>query len=414
MTIKTGVMIWACMAFACLCPQAASAGPALLYDAGNGRVLYAEDADYPWYPASLTKMMTAYVVFEGWKSGKIDRNAKIVISANAAKKPKMRLGLKAGKDISWDDAVIALIMKSANDIASAIAEAASGSEDTFVAEMNKTADRLGMRHTKFVNPHGLPGEGQHTTAKDMAILTQAIARDFPQHLGIFRMSEAQIGNKRIATHNPALVNIAGGNGMKTGFTCSAGYNIVASATREGRTLVAIVLGEKTKVARAKRMTTLLEHGFTTVAWKERYPAPLLETLPASFKDRDALIAANLVQRLKDCTGPEEETEELIAAAPESEVKGEVIKMVPVVRPTVADLVLKPDAEELQAAFTRETPENFAANPIKSAKKPASGQSQIPPSATAQQQKTRALVRRPPQSQQRQGGNSDSSFSFVWP
>lgn len=286
----------------------AAAGPALVYDAADGKVLYAEDADHPWFAASLTKLMTAYVVFEGWRIGRLQRDTKITMSAYAASQPRMRLGLGAGKQITLDDAVIALIMKSGNDVATAIAEAVSGSEPLFVEEMNKTAQRLGLHSTRFINPHGLPGDGQYTTAEDLAKLTRAIERDFPQHLQIFAMREAKIGKRVISTHNSVLVSVVGGDGMKTGFTCSAGYNIVASASRDGHRVVAVVLGEKSKNKRATRAAALLEHGFRVRDWKSILPGALVETLPdtfpGTFDDRQMLRAANLDERLKHCLPPE--------------------------------------------------------------------------------------------------------------
>jgi D-alanyl-D-alanine carboxypeptidase len=282
----------------------AHAGPALLFDTSNGQVLYAEDAGQPWYPASLAKLMTAYVVFDAWKTGKVARDSKITISAKANGQPPMRLGRGVGKELTYDEAVAALIMKSANDIAVALAEAVAGSEEAFVAEMNATAQRLGMSGTRYINPNGLPGEGQYTTAKDLAILTQAIVRDFPQHLPVFAMATAQVGKKTIATHNSVLVSIEGGDGMKTGFTCSAGYNIVASATRNGHRLVAVVLGQASNAKRAARTAALLEYGFRMLGWKALFPAPTVESLPEGAYDRELVRMANLEKRFKDCRDPE--------------------------------------------------------------------------------------------------------------
>ena len=283
--------------------QSAQAGPALLYDADSRRVLYAEDIDYPWYPASLTKMMTAYVVFNAWKTGRASPDGKVVISAKANSRPPMRMGLGVGKEITYEEAVHALILKSANDIAYALAEAVSGSEEAFVAEMNETAHRLGMYSTRYINPNGLPGEGQYTTAKDLAILTQALERDFPSRMGVFALHTAMVGKTQIATHNPVLT-MEGGDGMKTGFTCSAGYNIVGSATRGGRRVVVIVLGEATKVKRIQRTTALLEYGFRAFEWKALLPAPKFDEVPPAFYDRVSVRAENLDKRLAACRDPE--------------------------------------------------------------------------------------------------------------
>ena len=224
--------------------QPALAGPVLLYDTTDNHVLYAENADQPWFAASLTKMMTAYLVFEAWKTGRATPDTKITISAKANAQPKMRLGFGAGKELTYDDAVKALIIVSANDIAYALAEAVSGSEEAFVTEMNAKAQQLGMTGTRYINPHGLPGQGQHTTAQDLAKLANALLRDYPEHMPYFGLAMTEIGKmkKMIATHNPVLVTFEGGDGFKTGFTCSAGYNIVASAMRDGRRLIAIEIG----------------------------------------------------------------------------------------------------------------------------------------------------------------------------
>lgn len=287
-------------------PAPSAAGPALLYDAATRQVLYAEDVDHPWFAASLTKLMTAYIVLETWKAGKAAPGDVIVVSARANSRPKMRLGLGAGKRLTYEEAMAALIIHSANDIAVAIAEAIAGSEEAFVEQMNATALRLGMTSTRFINPNGLPGEGQHTTARDMARLTHAIMHDFPEHSGLFALKTAPVGKRTVSTHNPVLVRMEGGDGMKTGFTCSAGYNIVASATREGVRLVAIVLGEATPVQREMRTASLIEHGFRMLEWKAIFEPTTLGDLPVEPFDLEQARAANLAKRFKDCQAPEAE------------------------------------------------------------------------------------------------------------
>jgi D-alanyl-D-alanine carboxypeptidase len=248
--------------------------------------------------------MTAYIVFDAWKSKRVDRNSKITISANANAEPKMRLGLGAGKELTYDEAMAALIILSANDIAVALAEAISGSEEAFVAEMNAKAFSLGMYSTRYINPNGLPGPGQYTTAKDLATLTQAIIRDFPDQLGVFAALNAEVAKRTISTHNSVLIGVAGGDGMKTGFTCSAGYNIVASATRNGVKLVAIVLGETSTTNRSLKTSKLLGYGFLTREWKALLPADPYFAIPDGVYDRAQIRAANLDKRLSDCLAPE--------------------------------------------------------------------------------------------------------------
>ena len=306
MTMGFRRSIFSLAACCCALSLPASAGPALVYDATSRIVLFAEHADHPWYPASLAKLMTAYLVFETWKSGKAERTATLTISAKANSRPRMRLGLGAGKTITYDEAMAALILYSANDIAVALAEAVAGSEALFVEQMNAAATRLGMASTRYINANGLPGEGQHSTARDLAILTNAILRDFPEHAELFAAKAAPAGGRTVATHNPMLLRMLGGDGMKTGFTCSAGYNIVASATRDGHRLVAIVLGEPTSAKREIRTKALLEQGFRTLEPSPESAPLLLDTLPIEAFDAEQVRARNLTKRFKDCLPPEPE------------------------------------------------------------------------------------------------------------
>jgi D-alanyl-D-alanine carboxypeptidase len=267
--------------------QQAAAGPALLIEPSTGLVLYAEDADLPWRPASLTKLMTAYITFEAIRDGRLSPEDTVICTQRAQSQPPSRLGLPIGGQLKVDLAVKALIVKSANDVALMLADKIAGSEEAFVELMNTTAARLGMTNTHFVNPNGLPlfisenveGPDQSiTTARDMAILASMILREFPQYAPIFAMTEVKIGNRMVTTHNGLLRSYDGADGMKTGFICAAGYNLVASATRDGRQLVAVVLGENSGGARTIRAAGLFEHGFEIYPWKAVL-APTLATWP---------------------------------------------------------------------------------------------------------------------------------------
>jgi D-alanyl-D-alanine carboxypeptidase len=280
-----------------------AAGSALVFDQENGHVLYAEDLDSPWYPASLTKMMTAYIAFTAIREHRATKQTKIFISPAANKMPPTRLGLKAGKDISLDDALRALIMRSANDVAVAIAETLGGSEEAFVKEMNQTAARLGMSHTHFINPHGLPAEMQVTTARDMGLLAQALLRDFPEEAPLYAQTQHTIGKITIGTHNALLTGFPGGDGVKTGYTCASGYNIAASATRDGRRIIAIVLGEGSSNARTARAAALLESGFRTYAWKTSFPIARIENYPSVVIGSGFEPDALMLQRFRDCKAP---------------------------------------------------------------------------------------------------------------
>ncbi len=272
-----------------VCACHAAAGPALLTEPATGLVLYAEDADQPWRPASLTKLMTAYLTFEAIRDGRLSPEDAVTSSKLSQSQPPSKLGMPLGGQLKVDLAVKVLIVKSANDVAIMLAEKIAGSSETFVEMMNKTARRLGMTNTKFVNPNGLPvfnadeteaPEQAVTTARDMALLANMILREFPQYAAIFSMTEVRVGNRIVNTHNGLLKSYDGADGMKTGFVCAAGYNIVASATRNGRQLVAVVLGENSGAARTIRAAGLFEHGFEIYPWKAVL-APTLATWPVA-------------------------------------------------------------------------------------------------------------------------------------
>ena len=252
--------------------------PSLVFDATDESVLETQGINESWYPASLTKLMTAYVTFAAISRGKISRNERVVISKRAHAQPASRLGIAAGSLISVDLALKALLALSANDIAMALAETVGGSEENFVHLMNDTARQLAMTGTYYANPSGLPDVRQVTTAHDLALLVDALIRDFPDDLHYFSEPSVNIGNKRYQNHNTLLGKMAGVDGIKTGFICNSGYNIVASATRNGRRLVAIVLGAESKEAADNTARVLLETGFADGA---RNGIKSVETLPDS-------------------------------------------------------------------------------------------------------------------------------------
>ena len=303
----------AALAWALGAGQAAATG-AILFDTTDGHVLYAEDADAPWYPASLTKMMTAYVAFQAIRDHKITADTKIFISPRANMQPPTRLGLKVGKDLILADALRALVMRSANDIAVAIAETIGGDEASFIKIMNQTAAQLGMMNTHFINPNGLPAEQQVTTARDMGLLAQALVRDFPEHAPIFAAIQTQVGKISISTHNALLGSFPGADGIKTGYTCASGYNLVASATRDGHKLVAVVLGEPSSGARNSRAAALLEHGFKSRNWKALIPTPRIENLPSEVVGAGFVPNAIMLARFKDCSAPPPPSPESAEAA----------------------------------------------------------------------------------------------------
>jgi D-alanyl-D-alanine carboxypeptidase len=253
-------------------PRPATAGPTLLIDASTGEVLSADNPDAPWYPASLTKLMTAYLTFEAVKAGKIAWDGPLPLSENARRQPATRIGLKAGIKLNVEQGVRGLLLQSANDFAMALAELIGGSEEGFAAMMNDAARRLGMTRSNFANPHGLPDATQVSTARDMAILAMAIHRDFPDRAEVFSTPSFVIHRQTFHSQNDLLRTFAGAEGMKTGFTCGAGYNVVASATRDGRRLMVVVMGAVTRGARSKRAAELLQAGFDHVTGVKPFEA----------------------------------------------------------------------------------------------------------------------------------------------
>ncbi|MDQ0560882.1 D-alanyl-D-alanine carboxypeptidase [Rhizobium mesoamericanum] len=241
----------------------AYANPHILVDVQSGRVLEHEEAFRKWYPASLTKLMTVYTVFDAVRAGQISLETPIVMSKRAAAQPPAKMYFKPGQKLTLDSALKILMVKSANDIAVAVAEAVGGSQEAFVLKMNAEAAKLGMTDSHFVNPNGLPGKGQYTTARDLAVLSVALRREFPQYAGYFSLEGITTGSKNVPSINVLIGRFAGADGMKTGFICASGFNQIASATRNGRTLISVVLGTDSLAARADASADLLQKGFTS-------------------------------------------------------------------------------------------------------------------------------------------------------
>ena len=230
-------------------------------DAHTGEVLYASRSQVRWHPASLTKMMTLYQMFSALQRGKITLNTRIKFSRRAARQPPSKLGIRAGGYIRVGDAIDALAVKSANDVAVAVAEKLAGSEVKFAKQMNKTARYLGMSRTNFRNASGLHHSKQVTTARDMAILSVALMRDFPQYYSRFSKKSFTYGKRRYGSHNRILKSYSGADGIKTGYIAKSGFNLAASAVRGDTRIVAVVMGAKSSSHRATLMTRLLDTGF---------------------------------------------------------------------------------------------------------------------------------------------------------
>ncbi len=239
----------------------AAANPALVVDAASGQILFERDATEPWYPASLTKLMTTYVALQAVKDGRLTLDTPLTMSARAASMPPSKMGFRPGTEVTLDNALKMLMVKSPNDVAVMIAENISGSVDAFADEMNATAQRLGLRESHFVNPNGLHDPRHVSSARDMAMVGRALLRDFPDHADLFSIGALQLGNMIIPNHNPLLGRYPGADGMKTGFTCPAGFNLVASATQGGRRLIVVVLGAPSARIRTMEAAHLLDRGF---------------------------------------------------------------------------------------------------------------------------------------------------------
>lgn len=234
---------------------------AIVMDAASGEVLFARHADSRRYPASLTKMMTLYLAFEALSEGKVRAQDVLTVSPHAASQPPSKLGLAAGQTITLDDAMRATAVRSANDMAVAIAEHIAGSESRFTALMTQRATQLGMTQTRYYTANGLPDARQITSARDQAILARAIMRDFPQYYSYFGLHDWAYNGRNYRNTNGLLPTGNGYDGMKTGYTNASGYNLAASAVRDGRRLITIVLGGRSSASRNAHVAELMDTGF---------------------------------------------------------------------------------------------------------------------------------------------------------
>lgn len=254
-------VLLACLLLATTAVQANPRYAGIVIDADSQEVLYAENADRLRYPASLTKMMTLYLVFEALEEGRLSLTQPLPVSSYAASKPASKLYVKAGSTIPVETAIEALVIKSANDVAVVVAEALGGSEAHFGRMMTDKARELGMPDTVFRNPNGLPDASQVTTARDMAVLARHLMRDFPQYYPYFSRTSFSWRGKTITGHNRLLKSYPGADGLKTGFIRASGFNVATSAVRDGRRLLTVVMGGFTAASRDAHTAALLDRGF---------------------------------------------------------------------------------------------------------------------------------------------------------
>jgi D-alanyl-D-alanine carboxypeptidase len=270
----TAALLLALSAISAGSASAQSKYASIVIDTGNGEVLYRANADDPKYPASLTKMMTLYLTFEALQKKRIKLGQYFPVSQKAAGQPPTKLDLKAGRQIRIEHAILGLITKSANDAAMVLAEGIGGSENDFVRLMNQKARRLGMTRTTFRNPSGLPDDDQVTTARDLATLANALIRDYPKYYPYFSRASFTYQGIEHPNHNRLMEMYPGMDGLKTGYIRASGFNLAASAVRDGRRLVAVVMGGDTPGWRDEHMADLMDQGFAT----PRTPAPMVASL----------------------------------------------------------------------------------------------------------------------------------------
>ena len=255
----------------------------IIIDAWSGEVLSSSGADIKRYPASLTKLMTLYITFDALEKGIIKLDDELPVSRNAANRSPSKLGVRAGETISVRTAILALIVKSANDCATVLAEGLGYTEENFAKTMTKVAHELGMKNTTFKNASGLPNRAQKTTARDMALLGAAVYHHFPQYYELFSTYKFEYKGRTYYTHNYVLRDFEGADGMKTGYTNAAGFNIVTSAERNGKRVIAVTMGHNTAKNRDRQIAKMMDKGLTRLAMADHIAdsaaeSPLRETV----------------------------------------------------------------------------------------------------------------------------------------
>ncbi len=237
---------------------------AIIIDADNGNVLHEVEATQPWYPASLTKLMTLYMTFEALKAGQISLHETLTASAHASQQPNSKLGLRRGEHLTVEDAILAIITRSANDASVVLAEHLGETEQNFAANMTSRAHSLGMYNSHFMNATGLPNNWQVTTSRDMAILAWKAQRHFPEYYHYFAAHSFNYKGTELRGINKFTANYPGAEGMKTGFTCGSGFNLIGAAHQNGKHLIGVVMGGMTSQERYQLMMQKMDAGFANI------------------------------------------------------------------------------------------------------------------------------------------------------
>jgi len=299
--MKTPSILLAAGLFLTSAAVSAGAAPMLLVDASSGAVLAAQEATRSWHPASLTKLMTAHLALMAVQSGRISLETSVVLGPRAVAQPPSKLGVPAGTSLRLEDALTVMMVKSANDVAVAVAEAVGGSEAAFVAAMNAEARRLGMTGTRFVNANGLHDNRQVTTARDMAVLMLNVLHYHSAHADLFRTPAITVDGRTLKNTNKLIEDYAALEATKTGYVCASGFNVAASAVRGGRRVVAVVLGSPSAAARTQLTKELLDAGLSGSAapigdlnmLKVASPAPATDLRRLKCGRRQAPVVAGV-------------------------------------------------------------------------------------------------------------------------
>ncbi|MFO1147044.1 MAG: D-alanyl-D-alanine carboxypeptidase family protein [Alsobacter sp.] len=312
---------FAALAASLIAASGASAmAPYVVVDVNSGRVIMAEDATVPWYPASVTKLMTAYVTLRQLKAGAIGLETPIPVSRVAASVPPSKIGVRPGQEVTLDNALKMLLVKSANDMAVVIAEGVGGNVENFADMMNREAQRIGMRESHFINPNGLFVEGQQTSARDMAVLARQLLVEFPEYAHYFNIGALQLGKRVLKNTNGLIGRYPGIEGMKTGFICASGFNLVAVASRNGQRLIAVVFGASSNAERTLRAAEMLDKGFAK--WGGSVGS--LDSLPASAITAPPNMREDICVRRKGAPPSEEEADSAMVATTSQADDGRVL------------------------------------------------------------------------------------------